>query len=219
MTRNNYVAHYYLGISKERHGKLEEARSALCSCGLCGNFCRVNRFKGEKGKCNSGKEVMVSSYNLHFGEEPPISGYSGSGTIFFTNCSLSCVYCQNFPISQLGNGNVVTPRRLAQMMMELQKRGVHNINLVTPTHFIPQIVEAIFAKKLADRLPFLILESDALRKVIFSVPTHTLQESSRLFRAIHHLIEGLLRRGIPLILDATNLSERYRERLYNIADR
>jgi putative pyruvate formate lyase activating enzyme len=127
--------------------RLKEASSALSSCCLCGNLCRANRLQGEKGKCNSGKEVMVSSYNLHFGEEPPISGHSGSGTIFFTNCSLSCVYCQNFPISQLGNGNIITTKRLAQMMMELQKRGVHNINLVTPTHFIPQIVEAIFTAR------------------------------------------------------------------------
>ena len=134
--------------------RLEEAQSALCSCGLCGNLCRVNRLEGEKGKCNSGKEVMVSSYNLHYGEEPPISGHSGSGTIFFTNCSLSCVYCQNFPISQLGNGNVITTKRLAQMMMELQKRGAHNINLVTPTHFIPRIVEAaLLARKWGLTLP------------------------------------------------------------------
>ena len=84
---------------------------------------------------------------------------------------------------------------------------------------LPGTGKSYFAKKLAERLSFLILESDALRKVLFSVPNYTLQESSRLFRAIHHLIEGLLRRGISLILDATNLSERYRERLYNIADR
>ena len=87
---------------------------------------------------------MVSSYNLHFGEEPPISGNSGSGTIFFANCSLSCVYCQNYPISQLENGNLVSKKRVAQMMIELQRRGAHNINLVTPTHFIPQITEAFF---------------------------------------------------------------------------
>jgi putative pyruvate formate lyase activating enzyme len=124
--------------------RIEKASAALSSCCLCGNCCRVNRLKGEKGKCNSGSEVMVSSYNLHFGEEPSISGNSGSGTIFFTKCSLSCVYCQNYPISQLGNGNVVSKKRLAQMMLDLQNRGAHNINLVTPTHFIPQIIEAFF---------------------------------------------------------------------------
>lgn len=129
---------------KDMQDRIDEAYGVLGCCCLCGNNCRVNRLEGEKGKCNSGSEVMVSSYNLHFGEEPPISGSSGSGTIFFANCSLSCVYCQNYPISQLGNGNPITTKRLAQMMMELQRRGAHNINLVTPTHFIPQIIEAFF---------------------------------------------------------------------------
>ncbi len=124
--------------------RIKEAYSVLGSCCLCGNRCGVDRLKGEKGKCKSGAEVMVSSYNLHFGEEPPISGTSGSGTIFFTNCSLSCIYCQNYPISQLGNGNAISAKRLAQMMMELEVRGAHNVNLVTPTHFIPQIIEAFF---------------------------------------------------------------------------
>jgi putative pyruvate formate lyase activating enzyme len=124
--------------------RIKSACSFLSSCQLCGNYCRANRLKGEKGKCNSGSELMVSSFNLHFGEEPPISGNSGSGTIFFANCSLSCVYCQNYPISQLENGNLVSKKRLAQMMIELQRRGAHNINLVTPTHFIPQIMEAFF---------------------------------------------------------------------------
>jgi len=124
--------------------RIKEAYSVFGSCCLCGNRCGVNRLKGEKGRCKSGSEVKVSSYNLHFGEEPPISGTAGSGTIFFTNCSLSCVYCQNYPISQLGNGNPISTKRLARMMMELQARGAHNLNLVTPTHFIPQIVEAFF---------------------------------------------------------------------------
>jgi putative pyruvate formate lyase activating enzyme len=131
-------------VMKDVQDRIDEAYRVLSSCCLCGNNCRANRLEGEKGKCKSGSEVMVSSYNLHFGEEPPISGSSGSGTIFFTNCSLNCVYCQNYPISQLGNGNPVTTKRLAQMMMELQSRGAHNINLVTPTHFIPQIIEAFF---------------------------------------------------------------------------
>jgi len=128
----------------EIEDRTKSACSFLFSCHLCGNYCRANRLKGEKGRCNSGSGLMVSSYNLHFGEEPPVSGNSGSGTIFFANCSLSCVYCQNYPISQLGNGNFINQKRLAQMMTELQKRGAHNVNLVTPTHFIPQITEAFF---------------------------------------------------------------------------
>jgi putative pyruvate formate lyase activating enzyme len=90
-----------------------------------------------------GKNPVVSSYNVHFGEEPPISGTRGSGTIFFTSCNLRCIYCQNFPISQLGNGLEVTTQDLAEMMISLESRGCHNINLVTPSHFVPQILEAL----------------------------------------------------------------------------
>ena len=97
----------------------------------------------ERGFCEAGKRVAVSSYNLHFGEEPPISGYRGSGTIFFTHCNLRCCFCQNYPISQLGNGQEVEISELAKMMVKLQKLGAHNINFVTPTHFVPQIVEAL----------------------------------------------------------------------------
>lgn len=86
---------------------------------------------------------MVSSYNLHHGEEPPISGQRGSGTIFFTNCNMRCVYCQNYPISQLGHGREVSIEELAAIMLYLQKRGAHNINLVTPSHFVAQILGAL----------------------------------------------------------------------------
>jgi putative pyruvate formate lyase activating enzyme len=104
----------------------------------------VNRLKGELGKCRSGKEVFISSANLHFGEEPPISGRNGSGTVFFTNCSLGCVYCQNFPISQLGKGEKISTIKLSEIFLELERKGAHNLNLVTPTHFVPQILEALF---------------------------------------------------------------------------
>jgi len=98
---------------------------------------------------------MVSSYNVHHGEEPPISGTRGSGTIFLTHCNLRCVFCQNYPISQLGVGRERSGLRLAQMMLNLQKRGCHNINWVTPTHFVPQILEAIcLAIGRGLRLPF-----------------------------------------------------------------
>jgi putative pyruvate formate lyase activating enzyme len=86
---------------------------------------------------------MVSSYNAHFGEEPPISGTRGSGTIFLTNCNLKCIYCQNYPISQLGHGNEVAEDELARMMLSLQDRGCHNINFVTPTHYMPQILSGL----------------------------------------------------------------------------
>ena len=90
---------------------------------------------------------MVSSFHAHFGEEPPISGFSGSGTIFFTHCSLRCVFCQNYPISQLGQGREVAIDELAGMMLKLQDQGCHNINFVTPTHYMPQILEAFFIAK------------------------------------------------------------------------
>ncbi len=115
----------------------------LEKCRVCPRECGVNRLKNEQGFCRSGLLPQVSSYNSHHGEEPPISGCYGSGTIFLTNCNLRCVFCQNYPISQLGVGNEVTIEELAKMMLKLQKRGCHNINFVTPTHFTPQILKAI----------------------------------------------------------------------------
>ncbi|MFC1538836.1 radical SAM protein [Candidatus Latescibacterota bacterium] len=104
---------------------------------------------GEKGKCRSGSMPVVASSSLHFGEEPPISGIHGSGTIFFSGCSGKCIFCQNYPISQIGTGNVISEEQLAGLMLNLQNRGCNNINFVTPTHFLPSIVSALFiaAKK------------------------------------------------------------------------
>lgn len=116
----------------------------LNECRICPNECNVNRADGEKGTyCHSANEVIVSSFATHFGEEPPLVGFSGSGTIFFTNCNLSCVYCQNYDISQLGHGSAVSIEQLSEFMITLQNRGCHNINLVSPTHFVPQIVSAL----------------------------------------------------------------------------
>lgn len=136
----SYVELYERSILKNRKEKLDRL---LEKCHLCPRKCLVNRLQDEKGFCGAGKRVAVSSYNLHFGEEPPISGYRGSGTIFFTHCNLRCCFCQNYPISQLGNGQEVEISELAKMMVKLQKLGAHNINFVTPTHFVPQIVEAL----------------------------------------------------------------------------
>ncbi len=138
----------YLSINEEEFEKrIEDAEQILQSCKLCPHRCGVNRILGDKGLCRSTTLAAVSSYNAHFGEEPPISGTRGSGTIFFTNCTLRCVFCQNYSISQLGNGNSITVSRLSGMMLDLQKRGCHNINLVTPTHFVPQIIAAIGQSK------------------------------------------------------------------------
>jgi len=98
---------------------------------------------GESGKCHVTSEAVVSSYNPHFGEEAPLVGRHGSGTIFFTYCNLRCVFCQNYTISQLGEGRVVDREELARMMLSLQESGCHNINLVSPTHVVPHILEAL----------------------------------------------------------------------------
>ncbi len=115
----------------------------LNPCRLCPRECRVNRPAGELGNCRAGFKPKVSSYHQHFGEEYCLVGRSGSGTIFFTHCNLHCVYCQNYDISQHGIGREITIENLARMMIELQELGTHNINLVTPTPWVPQIVEAL----------------------------------------------------------------------------
>jgi putative pyruvate formate lyase activating enzyme len=134
--------------------RIEKAYALLESCSVCPRNCGVNRLKGEIGFCGVRREPKIASYNVHTGEEPPISGTNGSGTIFFSGCNMRCMYCQNFPISQLRNGREVTTQELADMMLHLQFKGCHNINLVTPTHFVPQILAALpFAWKKGFDLP------------------------------------------------------------------
>ncbi|KPL00560.1 MAG: radical SAM protein [candidate division Zixibacteria bacterium SM23_73_3] len=128
---------------KDIKERIEKAYALLENCVVCPRKCGVNRLKGEKGFCGVGKNPKVASYNVHYGEEPPISGTKGSGTIFFSGCSLRCIYCQNFPISQMRHGKEITTPELADMMLFLQSKRCHNINLVTPTHFVPQILEAL----------------------------------------------------------------------------
>jgi putative pyruvate formate lyase activating enzyme len=128
----------------ELQQRVEAAYELLESCRVCPRECGVNRLKNEKlGFCRSGLNPVVSSASPHHGEEPPLSGSKGSGTIFFANCNLRCIYCQNYPISQMGNGVERTPAELACQMLWLQEQGCHNLNLVTPTHFMPQILKAI----------------------------------------------------------------------------
>jgi len=117
-------------------------RDVMQSCRLCPRRCEVDRLAGEVGACRTGAVPVVSSHGPHFGEERPLVGRCGSGTIFLTNCNLGCVFCQNFDISQLGQGREVSVDRLAGMMVELEERGCHNINWVTPTHQAPVLVEA-----------------------------------------------------------------------------
>lgn len=124
--------------------RIEAAYELLNPCRACPRECGVNRLKNDKlGFCRSGLNPVISSVGPHHGEEPPLSGSSGSGTIFFTNCNLRCVYCQNYPISQMGKGTERTPGELACQMTWLQEQGCHNLNLVTPTHFVPQFLKAL----------------------------------------------------------------------------
>lgn len=140
ITLPSYLQLHAGGLLKQR---IELAYEMLSHCNLCPRECGVNRLAGEQGYCRAGANPVVASWNAHPWEEPPISGTKGSGTIFFTYCTARCVFCQNYPISQLGIGQQVTVQRLAEMMLELQARGCHNINLVTPTHFVPQILAAL----------------------------------------------------------------------------
>ncbi|MDY6865492.1 MAG: radical SAM protein [Halobacteriota archaeon] len=123
--------------------RVSELYKILEECILCPRMCKINRLEGELGYCKSGVDVIIKSAHPHFGEEKPLVGAFGSGTIFFTGCNLRCVYCQNYEISQLGDGSPITVDGLASEMLSLQKRRCHNINLVTPTHFVAQIVKAI----------------------------------------------------------------------------
>jgi putative pyruvate formate lyase activating enzyme len=127
--------------------RVESLLERLTDCNLCPRNCHVNRTAGETGICGMDDQIRISTANLHHGEEPPLSGTRGSGTIFMTGCNLQCVYCQNYPISQLRHGRAITSDGLMNTMLELQKRGAHNINFVTPTHFSAQIVAAIYKAK------------------------------------------------------------------------
>lgn len=135
-----YLALYHNGELARRVARGQEI---LRSCVLCPRRCGKDRLAGEAGWCRAGALPEVASWNLHFWEEPPISGTKGCGTIFFSHCTGRCLFCQNYPISQLGVGNKVSTARLAGMMLELQHKGAHNINLVTPTHYVPQFLEAL----------------------------------------------------------------------------
>ncbi|WP_029552164.1 radical SAM protein [Thermocrinis jamiesonii] len=149
--------HYpsYLNLTEgEWKERVETALTLLERCEVCPHRCGVNRLKDERGICNTGRYAVVDSYFPHRGEEKPIRGYKGSGTVFFSYCNMKCVYCQNYQISQLGEGKEVKPEELAQMFLDLQRMGCHNLNLVSPSHVVPQIIEALYiAVKKGFRLP------------------------------------------------------------------
>jgi len=135
-----YIKTYEKGLL---HQKIEATRKLLSPCRLCPRKCSVDRLCGETGTCKTAEQAKVSSYNPHYGEEAPLVGRYGSGTIFFTHCNLMCLFCQNYDISHEGCGREVSSDELAAIMLALQQQGCHNINFVTPTHVVPQILAAL----------------------------------------------------------------------------
>ena len=135
----------YIGLSRtgELQDRIDALMEILSECRLCPRKCKVNRIEEETGVCKAGSKLVVSSAFPHFGEEPPLVGWGGSGTIFLAHCNLRCLFCQNFEISHLGEGRTVSPEEFAELMLNLQRMGCHNINFVTPTHYAPQIVSAL----------------------------------------------------------------------------
>jgi putative pyruvate formate lyase activating enzyme len=134
----------YLSLtSPDLNARTQALREMMRPCVLCPRECRADRTGGQLGTCTIGPDPTVSSYGPHFGEERPLVGGYGSGTIFFTGCNLRCTFCQNYEISHLGRGDSISPARLARLMVSLQDRGCHNINLVTPTHQLPGIIDAL----------------------------------------------------------------------------
>lgn len=136
---------FYKGLNeKDWQEKLNKLEEIISSCTLCPRNCKVNRLKKETGYCRTLEKPFISSAFPHFGEEKELVGHNGSGTIFFSNCNLSCVFCQNWEISASGEGRYIEYEDLADIMLELQRKGCHNINLVTPTHQVYGILKAIY---------------------------------------------------------------------------
>ena len=137
----------------------------LEQCTICPHNCKINRKNGQVGRCKSKDTVKIALYSTHNFEEPCISGKKGSGTVFFSNCNLNCVFCQNYEISQEGKGTEITINRLAEIFLEQQEKDVENINLVTPTSYVPQIIEAIkLARKQGLKLP-IVYNTNGYEKV------------------------------------------------------
>jgi len=140
MIEPSYLRLYRTGDLKAR---ADQALALMAPCRACPRACGIDRLAGETGYCRTGRMAKIASYNAHFGEEAPLVGSHGSGTLFFSSCNLLCSFCQNFEISHLNEGIEVSADQLAGMMIDLMDRGCHNINLVTPTHVAPQFLEAL----------------------------------------------------------------------------
>ncbi|MHA2620117.1 MAG: radical SAM protein [bacterium JZ-2024 1] len=136
----SYLKLFECGALQER---VQRARRLLSPCVVCPRVCKADRLAGEIGECGVGMRAIICSFGPHFGEEPVLVGRRGSGTVFFAGCNLRCVYCQNYEISQYRAGSEATPEELANIFLEVQRFGCHNLNLVTPSHCVPQILEAL----------------------------------------------------------------------------
>ena len=142
MSQDIFSAAYRRMTSEVLSHRIASLREMMRSCHLCPRNCGVDRLAGEIGVCGVAAEPIVSSHGPHFGEEAPLVGRHGSGTVFLTHCNLKCIFCQNYDTSHLGDGTAVSTEALADIMLDLQRRGCHNINWVTPTHQAPMLVEA-----------------------------------------------------------------------------
>ncbi len=191
----SYINLYEKG---ELNNRIHLLKEFIRECRLCPRECRVNRLNGEVGVCQAGAELMVSNAFPHFGEEPPLVGYHGSGTIFLTHCNLRCIFCQNYDISHLESGERTTFSDMAHIMVRLQELGCHNINFVTPTHYVPQIVASLpEAVEKGLRLP-----------IVYNCSGY---ESIEVIR----LLQGIVDIYMP---DAKYMDEKYAKRFSNAPD-
>ncbi len=165
----------YLNLSEDEWlTRINKAFEMLSDCRVCPHKCGVNRLKDEKGYCKTGRYAIVADYFPHRGEEKPIRGKRGSGTVFFSYCNMRCVYCQNYTISHLGEGEELKPEDLAEVFLKLQRLGCHNINLVSPSHVVPQILQALYiAVKGGLRIP-----------IVYNTSSYDSLESLRLLDGI-----------------------------------
>ena len=143
MSKKNPAGYVSLNQCGELAERIDRAFDLLRPCRVCPRNCGVNRLCNERGFCKTALQPVISGYGPHFGEEPPLVGRNGSGTIFVSYCNLACEFCQNYDISQCGRGNELSSEQFAGMMIRLQSQGCHNVNIVTPSHIVPQMIKAV----------------------------------------------------------------------------
>ena len=187
----SYVRAFKEGVLQHR---AKQAVESLRSCRVCPRDCEIDRLNNKIGVCKSGRLARVASVFPHFGEEDCLRGWNGSGTIFFGWCNLRCVFCQNFETSQFGEGTEVTAAELAQIMLDLQEIGCHNINFVTPEHVVPQILESlVVAVERGLRLP-----------LVYNTSAYDSLESIQLMDGLVDITCPISNSGMPSIAESTS---------------